>query len=130
MSRRILVLVVVSSVLGVIFFWAASRSRRSDGPSSAASGSAGVPLAANMPGQIAPVSIGRHLSPDAAKRVTAWSPTSVTMRAAKPGETAPVRSLRIGELNPTEPGPPPNPFVPPKKQLTREEMGMSSGPAK
>jgi hypothetical protein len=51
-------------------------------------------------------------------------PEAVEMRRAARGETAPVKHLAIGEYDPTQPEPPPNPFVEPKKILTTEEAGI------
>ena len=49
---------------------------------------------------------------------------AVELPRAAPGETAPVKHLRISSYDPTQPEPPPNPFVEPKKILTTEEAGI------
>ncbi len=121
-ARWILALLVVDSMFAVFLVLDAGNGGRSARPG-------GDQLALDPPGRLSPASLGRdtqRLGAQEASRVTAWSPRSVTMPAPKVGETAPVRNLRIGELDAINPGTPPNPFVEPKLELSREEMGMSS----
>ena len=60
--------------------------------------------------------VGDRLELVVASRVRPWSVRAIELTAA-PGEQRAVHAHRLATYDPTRPGPPPNPFVPPQLHL-------------
>jgi hypothetical protein len=85
-----------------------------------------APRASDKPGQLRPAP--QPTRAEVKDKVRAWSPQSVEMPQPRPGEEAPVRAHRLDTYDPTKPGPPPNPFIPPKEHLTEEDTRAGLDP--